>query len=58
LTLHKRAKSLRNATGDERHKAEMDLGAKNIKEMLHNSSIKEGHILITEAAPVVFTFGL
>jgi hypothetical protein len=53
VTLHKRAKALRN---DERYKAEMELEAKNIKEMLHNSSIKAMHMLITE--PVVFAFGL
>ncbi|KAH8784866.1 hypothetical protein F5882DRAFT_450790 [Hyaloscypha sp. PMI_1271] len=40
MTLHKRAKALRNATGDKRYKAEMDLEAKNIKEMLQHSSIK------------------
>jgi MFS family permease len=55
VTLHKRAKSLRAATGDERYKAKMDLEAKDIKEMLHNSSIKAVHMLATE--PVVFAFG-
>lgn len=56
VTLHKRAKQLRNATGDDRYRAEMDLEAKDIKEMLHNSSVKAVHMLITE--PVVFAFGL
>jgi hypothetical protein len=56
VALHKRAKVLRNATDDERYEAEMDLEAKDIKEMLHNSSVKAVHMLITE--PVVFAFGL
>ena len=56
VTLHKRAKVLQQATGDERYKAEMDLEAKNIKEMLHNSSVKAVKMLATE--PVVFAFGL
>jgi hypothetical protein len=34
----------------------MDFEARNIKEMLHNSSVKAVHMLITE--PVVFAFGL
>jgi hypothetical protein len=34
----------------------MDLDAKNIKEILHNSLVKSVKMLITE--PVVFTFGL
>jgi MFS family permease len=54
VTFHKRAKSLR--TGDEQYRAAMNLDAKNIKEMLHNSSVKSVKMLITE--PVVFTFGL
>jgi MFS family permease len=56
VTLHKRAKALRAATGDERYKAEMDLEAKDLKEMLHNSSVKAVHMLATE--PVVFAWGL
>lgn len=56
VTLHKRAKALRKATGDERYRSEMDLEAKDLKEMLHNSSIKAVHMLATE--PVVFAFGL
>jgi MFS family permease len=54
VTFHKRAKSLR--TGDERYRAAMELDAKNIKEMLHNSSVKSVKMLITE--PAVFAFGL
>ncbi|ATZ48709.1 hypothetical protein BCIN_03g08920 [Botrytis cinerea B05.10] len=56
VALHKRAKLLRAATGDERYKAEMDLEAKDLKEMLHNSSVKAVKMLATE--PVVFAFGL
>lgn len=56
VVLHKRAKALRSATGDERYKAEMDLEAKDLKEMLHNSSVKAVKMLATE--PVVFAFGL
>lgn len=56
VTLHKRAKALRAATGDDRYHAAMDLEAKNIKEMLHNSSVKAVKMLVTE--PVVFAFGL
>ncbi|KAH7364710.1 major facilitator superfamily domain-containing protein [Rhexocercosporidium sp. MPI-PUGE-AT-0058] len=48
VTLHKRAKALRAATGDDRYKALMDLDAKDIKEMLHNSSVKAVHMLVTE----------
>ena len=56
MTLHKRAKALRNATGDKRYKAEMDLEAKNIKEMLQHSSIKAACSFVME--PIVFAFGL
>ncbi|QSZ35756.1 hypothetical protein DSL72_006878 [Monilinia vaccinii-corymbosi] len=56
VTLHKRAKQLRVATGDQRYKADMDLEAKDLKEMLHNSSVKAVKMLATE--PVVFAFGL
>ncbi|TVY75860.1 putative MFS-type transporter [Lachnellula suecica] len=56
VTLHKRAEQLRNATGDDRYRAAMDLEAKDIKEMLHNSSVKAVHMLLTE--PAVFAFGL
>ena len=56
VILHKRAIQLRAATGDERYRAEMDLEARNFKEMLHSSSVKAVHMLVTE--PVVFAFGL
>lgn len=56
VTLHNRARALREATGDQRYQAKMDLEARGLKEMLHNSSVKAVHMLITE--PVVFAFGL
>lgn len=56
VQLHKRAKALRKATGNERYKAKLDLETKDIKEMLHNSSVKAVKMLATE--PVVFAFGL
>ncbi|KAI9742131.1 MAG: hypothetical protein M1834_000521 [Cirrosporium novae-zelandiae] len=56
VTLQKRAKLLREETGDDRYRSPMDLEARNIKEMLHASSVKAVHMLVTE--PVVFGFGL
>ena len=56
VKLHKRAKKLRAATGDERYRAAMDLETKDLKDMLRNSSVKAVHMLATE--PVVFAFGL
>lgn len=56
VTLHKRAKQLRTATGDQRYKAQMDLEAKDLKQMLNASSVKAVKMLATE--PVVFAFGL
>jgi MFS family permease len=56
VTLHKRAKQLRAATGDNRYRAAMDLETKDLKDMLHSSSVKAVHMLVTE--PVVFAFGL
>lgn len=56
VTLQKRAKKLREATGDQRYKSPMDLQTENLKDMLHASSVKAMHMLITE--PVVFAFGL
>ncbi|KKY22708.1 putative mfs multidrug protein [Phaeomoniella chlamydospora] len=53
--LHKRAKKLRQATGDDRYKAESDLENKNVKDLLYNSSVKAVKMLATE--PVVFAFG-
>ncbi|KAF2139217.1 uncharacterized protein K452DRAFT_320383 [Aplosporella prunicola CBS 121167] len=56
VTLKKRAKAIRAATNNEMYKSKMDLEARNIKQMLHNSSVKAIHMLATE--PVVFAFGL
>lgn len=56
VTLHRRAKQLREATGDERYKASMDIENTDLKAMLHSSSVKAVHMLATE--PVVFAFGL
>lgn len=56
VTLKARAKQLREETGDERYRAAMEIDAKNIKELLYNSSVKSIHMLVTE--PVVFAFGL
>ncbi|KAL4913677.1 major facilitator superfamily domain-containing protein [Aspergillus aurantiobrunneus] len=52
----KRAKLLRQQTGDERYKAKSELEAPTLKHALHNSSIKAVHMLVTE--PAVFAFGL
>ncbi|CAI6333742.1 unnamed protein product [Periconia digitata] len=54
--LHKRAKELRKATGDERYVAEDDIYTPDIKSMLKASSVKAIRMLVTE--PVVFAFGL
>lgn len=54
--IQKRAKLLRQQTGNDRYMAESELEAPTLKEALHNSSIKAVHMLITE--PAVFTFGL
>ncbi|KAJ9626300.1 hypothetical protein H2203_003932 [Taxawa tesnikishii (nom. ined.)] len=54
--LHKRAKQLRQATGDERYVSEMDLETEDLKDLLKASSVKAVHMLVTE--PVVFAFGL
>ncbi|RDW59523.1 hypothetical protein BP6252_12610 [Coleophoma cylindrospora] len=56
VALHKRAKKLREATGDDRYIAGMDLEKGTLKEMLYNSSVKAVKMLATE--PVVFAFGL
>ncbi|KAI0123468.1 major facilitator superfamily domain-containing protein [Xylariales sp. AK1849] len=56
VRLHKRAKQLRKATGDERYVAEDDIDTPDIKSMLKASSIRAIHMLVTE--PVVFAFGL
>ncbi|KAF1974150.1 fructose facilitator [Bimuria novae-zelandiae CBS 107.79] len=54
--LHKRAKKLREATGDERYVAEDDIYTPDVKSMLRASSVKAIRMLVTE--PVVFAFGL
>ncbi|KAJ5698137.1 hypothetical protein N7462_000142 [Penicillium macrosclerotiorum] len=56
VTLTKRAKLLRQSTGDERFVTLNELEAPGIKHMLHNSSVKAIRMLFTE--PVVFAFGL
>lgn len=56
VALHKRAKKLRQATGDERYVAEGDIYTPDIKSMLKASSLKAVTMLATE--PVVFAFGL
>jgi MFS family permease len=54
--LHKRAKELQKATGDDRYVAEDDIYTPDIKSMLKASSVKAVRMLVTE--PVVFAFGL
>lgn len=56
VELHKRAMTLRKATGDERYVAEGDIYTPDIKSMLKASSVKAIHMLATE--PVVLCFGL
>ncbi|KAJ5580240.1 uncharacterized protein N7459_006225 [Penicillium hispanicum] len=56
VTLNKRAKMLRKATGDERFATDNEIEAPGVKQMLHNSSVKAIRMLFTE--PVVFAFGL
>ncbi|KAK3673327.1 hypothetical protein LTR78_006873 [Recurvomyces mirabilis] len=56
VALHKRAKALRAATGDERYVAADDINTPGLQSMLKASSVKALHMLATE--PVVFAFGL
>lgn len=56
VTLHKRAKALREATGDERYSCAMDFATPSVKVMLKASSVKAVQMLATE--PVVFAFGI
>lgn len=56
VALHKRAKAVRKATGDERYVASDDITTPSVKILLKNSSVKAIQMLITE--PVVFAFGL
>ncbi|KAI6851727.1 MFS general substrate transporter [Hortaea werneckii] len=53
--LHKRAKALRKATGDQRYVAAEDINTPTLKSMLKASSVKAVKMLSTE--PVVFAFG-
>lgn len=54
--LHKRAKQLRKATGDDRYVAPDDIETPSLQTMLKASSVKAIRMLATE--PVVFAFGL
>lgn len=56
VELHRRAKKLREATGDDRYVAEDDIYTPDLKSMLRASSVKAIRMLVTE--PVVFAFGL
>lgn len=56
VAIGKRAKALRQETGDDRYVAKQDLEAPNVKTMLYNTTVKAFYMLITE--PVVFFFGL
>ncbi|KPM42151.1 hypothetical protein AK830_g4433 [Neonectria ditissima] len=56
VALHKRAKALRKATGDERYVSAGDILTPSLESMLKASSVKAIHMLVTE--PVVFAFGL
>lgn len=56
VALQKRAKALRNATGDERYTSLMDLDSSSVKDMLNTSCVKALHMLVTE--PVVLCFGI
>ncbi|KAK8054822.1 fructose facilitator [Apiospora rasikravindrae] len=55
VELHRRAKALRAATGDERYVSEGDILTPSLQSMLKASSVKAIHMLVTE--PVVFAFG-
>ncbi|KAM0270830.1 hypothetical protein ACHAPA_003312 [Fusarium lateritium] len=56
VALHKRAKALRQATGDDRYVSAGDILTPSLQAMLKASSVKAIHMLVTE--PVVFAFGL
>lgn len=56
VTLQKRAKQLRAATGDQRYSCAMDFASPDVKTMLKASSVKAIQMLATEG--VVFCFGL
>lgn len=54
--MQKRAKNLRQQTGDNKYRAKSELEAPTLKHALHNSSVKAVHMLFTE--PAVFAFGM
>ncbi|KAI3223638.1 hypothetical protein DTO012A7_8062 [Penicillium roqueforti] len=56
VCLSKRAKAIRQATGNDNFVTFNDIEAPGLKHMLHNSSVKAVKMLFTE--PVVFAFGL
>lgn len=56
VTLQKRAKVLKKATGDERYTCAMDFASPSVKVMLKASSVKALQMLVTEG--VVFAFGV
>ncbi|KAK6383001.1 hypothetical protein LTS17_003671 [Exophiala oligosperma] len=56
LVLQKRAHTLAAATGSNNFVSHMDLEARSLKALVHESSVKAIHMLLTE--PVVFLFGL
>jgi hypothetical protein len=56
MTLHKRAKALRNAAETRATKQKWTSKPRNIEEMLQHSSIKAAHMLITES--IVFALRL
>lgn len=54
--LGKRAKIIREKTGDKRYVCAIDLDARNVKDLMKAASVKAIHMLATEL--VVFAFGL
>lgn len=54
--IQQRAKHLREKTGNDQYMAESELEVPTLKQALYNSSIKAGHMLVTE--PAVLAFGL
>lgn len=56
VTLQKRAKMMREATGDDRYMTQLDLQTSSVKDMLHSSSIKAINMLLTE--PICLSLGL
>ncbi|SPO29533.1 related to TPO1 - Vacuolar polyamine-H+ antiporter [Ustilago trichophora] len=56
VILAKRAKKLRNETGDQRYRAPSELEAPSLKALLHASTTRAALLLVSE--PVVFCFSL